>query len=82
MTKLIKSLNPFIGRLTLTAQELSQLVSLWNHLHKTPKHTAHDAEAKEMPTATVTVYNPTLTVSHSRRRELTRLLQTGFSIHF
>lgn len=39
-------------------------------MKKTPRHTTHEAEAKEMPTAPVTVYNPTLTVSHPRRREL------------
>lgn len=37
-------------------------------------HATHEAEAKEMPTAPVTVYNPTLTVSHTQRCESTLAL--------
>lgn len=49
-------------------------------MKKTSKHTTHEAEAKEMPTAPVTVYNPTLTVSHWQRWEST-LAVTSRPLH-
>ena len=36
--------------------KLSQSISQWDCLKKTPKHTTDEAEAKEMPPAPVTVY--------------------------